>query len=624
MVILGAASRRSGAFDAAIACLRALLVSQPGWWTAQFQLGLTLAAAGRARPALAAFSRAAACAPDETDCWRALGDQYRLLGREDEAAACQERQLRAAIRHPDLIAAADQLHDNRLALAERGLKDYLKRFPTDFVALRMLAEVAARLGRYEDAEHLLERCLELAPYFRPAQQNYAFVLQRQNKPVEALAALARPLADEPDDPNLRVIKAAALVQIGNYAEAIDLYDGVLRQYPDQPKLWMSYGHALKTENRREPAIAAYRRSIAQLPSLGEAYWSLANLKTFRFEEDEVAAMRSRLADDKLLDEDRLHFHFALGKALEDRGEHEESFRHYQQGNALRRRQIGYDADEATRKIDQTIALFDPRFLARRRGAGAQNCDPIFIVGLPRSGSTLIEQILASHSAVEGTMELPDLHAIAKDLNGARRIGEPGRYPGALAELETPQFRAIGEEYLRRTRIQRKSARPFFIDKMPNNFLHAGLIHLILPNARIIDARRHPMAACFSAYKQHFARGQSFSYGLADVGRYYADYARLMAHFDAVLPGRIHRVHYEAMVTDTDSEIRRLLDYCGLEFEPGCLAFWQNRRSVRTASSEQVRQPIFTDGLDHWRRYQPWLGELGMALGEAVDRYPYKT
>jgi tetratricopeptide (TPR) repeat protein len=623
MVILAAALRRGGRSDAAETCLRRLICQFPGWWVGQFQLGQTLAIAGKAQPALHALRRAAAAAPDQNDCWQALGDHCRLLGLSTEAELCNDRQIKASIQNPELFAAADLLCKNQLGLAERALKSYLKRHPTDFVAIRMLAELASRLGRSEDSETLLARCLELAPNFRPALQNYAFVLQRQNKPLEALAVLEGPLAQEPDDPNLRVTKAAALVQIGNYAEAIALYDGVLRHYPNQPRLWMSYGHALKTENRGTAAIAAYRRSIAQLPTLGESYWSLANLKTFRFEPADIAAMEKQIARADLLDDDRLHFHFALGKAFEDLGRFAESFDQYQRGNLLRRKQIAYDPEDTAGKIDQTIALFDRPFLARHQGSGCHDPDPIFVVGLPRSGSTLIEQILASHSQIEGTMELPDLHAIVKALNGRKKRGDPSLYPAVLTELDAARLRELGEDYLKRTRIQRKTGRPFFIDKMPNNFLHAGLIHLMLPNAKIIDARRHPMGACFSVFKQHFARGQAFSYDLADVGRYYADYVRLMAHFDAVLPGRIHRVHYEAMVTDTEAEITRLLDYCGLSLEPACLSFWQTKRSVRTASSEQVRQPIFTDGVDHWRHFNEWLGPLGVALGETVTNYPFQ-
>ena len=614
MLIEAIALRRNGSFAQSADQLQSLILQYPAWWEAHLQLGLTLTGAGHADAALAALRRATQCDPNQSDAWRALGDQCRLMGLAAEAETCNQQQLRTATRHPTLISAAEHLSTNKLAAAERALKGHLRQFPTDFIAIRMLAELAARLGRYEDAEHLLERCIEIAPEFNVAQQNYALILLRQNKATAALAVLERQLAIEPSDPQTQVLTANCLVQIGKYAEAIELYRGVLEQYPEQPKLWMNYGHALKTENRREDCIAAYRRGIAQLPSLGEAYWSLANLKTFRFDEAEVLMMRTQLARSELGDEDRLHFHFALGKALEDRGLFEESFAHYHAGNDIRGRQLKFEIGEITERVDRAIALFSAGFLAQRPLYGCPAPDPIFVVGLPRSGSTLIEQILASHSEVEGTMELPDLVAMANELGGRRKRGDVSRYPEVLRELSPAQLAELGEEYLRRTRVQRRTLKPYFIDKMPNNFFHVGLIHLILPNARIIDARRHPIATCFSAYKQHFARGQAFSYQLSDLGRYYSDYVRLMDHFDAVLPGRVHRVQYEQMVADSEATIGELLAYCRLPFEPACLTFWLNERSVRTASADQVRQPLFTDGLDQWRNFEPWLDELKVALG----------
>ncbi len=603
-----------------MAPLRLLLVLQPHIYAVHFQLGQTLSAQGHSAEAITALRRATCCDPNQTDGWRLLGDHYRFLGKTDEAQSCNDHQIRSAVYNPDLMQAAELLCQNQLPAAETSLRDYLKRFPSDFVAIRMLAELASRLGRYEDAENLLRRCLELAPNFVAAQQNYALVLQRQNKVVEALAVLDRQLALEPGDPGLRSLKASCLVKIGDYDAAIELYAGILRHYPDQAKLWMSYGHALKTENRRDAAIEAYRRSIRQMPELGEAYWSLANLKTFRFDDAEIATMQAQLARPDLRDEDRLHFHFALGKALEDLTDPASAFQHYQTGNRLRRDQIFYDADETSRTVDRTITIFDKDFLTGKAGSGSAAADPIFIVGLPRSGSTLIEQILASHPEVEGTMELPDLQAMVKSLGGRKKREDPSLYPEVLVDLDARRLQQLGDEYIERTRIQRKTTRPFFIDKMPNNFFHVGLIQLILPRARIIDARRHPLATCFSAFKQHFARGQGFSYDLTDVGRYYADYVRLMTHFDRVMPGRIHRVFYEQMVGDSENDIRRLLDYCGLSFEPACLNFWQNTRSVRTASAEQVRQPIFTDGLNQWRHFEPWLDPLKAALGEALENY----
>ncbi len=384
---------------------------------------------------------------------------------------------------------------------------------------------------------------------------------------------------------------------------------------------MSYGHALKTHGREADSIKAYERSIELLPSLGEAYWSLANLKTLRFTAAQIEAMRTQLARADIADEHRFHLHFALAKALEDSGAYAESFQHYAQGNRLRRAGIQYSADDVTAQTQRSKSLLTADFFARRRGYGHPSPAPIFIVGLPRAGSTLIEQILSSHSLVEGTMELPDIPALARSVMQAARLEGPARYPEPLLSLDEQQCHALGERYLAGTRIQRKSDAPFFIDKLPNNFTHLGLIQLALPNAKIIDARRHPLGCCFSGFKQHFARGQNFTYGLEDIGRYYHDYVELMSHFDKALPGRIHRVFYEKMIEDTEGEVRRLLEYCGLPFEPGCLRFYENERAVRTASSQQVRQPIYRGGLEQWRHYEPWLQPLKTALGPILDRYP---
>ena len=314
----------------------------------------------------------------------------------------------------------------------------------------------------------------------------------------------------------------------------------------------------------------------------------------------------------------MHLHYALGKACEDRRAYPDAFDHFAQGAAVRRAQLAYDAGAASEQTRRSMALFSENFFAERTDGGSDDDAPIFIVGLPRSGSTLIEQILASHSAVEGTMELPDIGVIAQTLRGIKRDGPARRYPEAAADLDAATRTALGDRYIAQTRIHRLKGRRFFIDKMPNNFHNIGLIHLILPRAKIIDARRHPMGTCFSAFKQHFAQGQGFSYDLADLGRYYTDYAALMAHYDAVLPGRVHRVIYEDMVNDTEAEVRRLLDYCGLPFEAGCLDFHQNDRAVRTVSSEQVRRPIFRDGLEQWRQYEEWLEPLKTALGPTLE------
>jgi tetratricopeptide (TPR) repeat protein len=589
--------------------------------TACYETGRALGAAGQGEAAVASLRRALRVAPDLADGWRLLGDHLSAMGDTSGAATAYARHIKAATRDPRLLAPAAALCEGRLAVAETLLRTHLKQYPTDVAAIRMFAELAARLGRLADAENLLARCLELAPDFTAARHNYAVVLHRQAKSVDALREVERLLGGDPRNPGYRSLLAAALARLGEYERSIATYAGLLADYPGQPKLWMSQGHALKTAGRQPESIDAYRRSITLEPSLGEAYWSLANLKTYRFAPAEVEAMATQLARSDLGAEDRLHFHFALGKSAEDAGDHATAFANYSEGNRLRRATLAYDADETTALVRRAQSLFTPDFFASRRGSGVEAPDPIFVVGLPRSGSTLVEQILASHPAVEGTMELPDLLGLVRELSGRTRRSEPSKYPDALAELGPEALRALGERYLAQTRIQRKTDRPFFIDKMPNNWAHVGLIHLILPNARIVDTRRHPLSCCFSAFKQHFARGQGFTYSLEDVGRYYRDYAALMAHFASVLPGRVHRVLYERMVEDTETEIRRLLAHCGLEYDERCLHFYENDRAVRTASSEQVRSPIFRDAVDHWRHYEPWLGPLRQALGPALDGYP---
>ena len=514
--------------------------------------------------------------------------------------------------HPRLIEAAVAMNENRLHDAEPLLRAHLKEDPFDVAAIRMFAEVAGRIGRYKDAENLLRRAVDLSPAFTAARANLALVLYRQNRAEEAIEQLNQVMAEEPDNTGHANLAAAALGRIGEYDEAIGLYEAVLKEAPNQPRVWMSFGHMLKTVGRQADGVAAYRRAIELMPELGEAWWSLANLKTVRFSDADIAAMEAAVARGDIAEEDRFHLDFALGKALEDRQETSPAFAHYAAGNALRRSLLPYDPQDTTRFVDSLIAIATPELFASRDGPGCDASDPIFILGMPRAGSTLIEQILASHSAVEGTSELPDIPALA---------WRGGTYPASLLPLQGEDLRRLGEEYLQRTRIQRKTERPLFIDKMPNNWAHVPFIRLILPNAKIIDARRHPLGCCFSNFKQHFARGQPFSYGLADMGHYYRDYVRLMAHMDAVQPGQVHRVIYENMVDDTEAEVRRLLAFCGLEFEDACLAFHETERAVRTASSEQVRQPIFREGTEGWKNFAPFLDPLRIALGPVLEAYP---
>jgi tetratricopeptide (TPR) repeat protein len=622
MLLLGMARRLSGDAAGAMLVLEPLAATQPNWAAAHYERGLALGDAVQPEAALAALRRAVALKPNLPDAWRAIADHLILGGDTQGADAAYAQHIKASTQDPRLLTPALALVEGRIAQAEALLRAHLKQYPTDIAALRMLAEVAARLGRNADAEVLLERCLELAPSFDPARQQYALVLHRRNKSAAALREIDQLEKLDPHNATYRNLKAVILVKIGGYRESIEIYAEVLKAHPEHPKLWLSYGHTLATAGREQDSIAAYRKSIQLAPHLGEAYWSLANLKTFRFSAEEKLAMQAQLARTDLSEEDRFHFDFALGKALEDDHRYAESFDHYLSANELRRPRSNYDAKDMSAFVRRSKELLSQEFFEARAGFGAPSPDPIFIVGLPRAGSTLIEQILSSHSSVEGTMELPDMIMIVESLAGKPKGSEEPKYPGVLGTLSAEDCRKLGEDYIERTRIQRKTAKPRFIDKMPNNFSHIGLIRLILPNAKIIDARRHPMACCFSAFKQQFAEGHRYSYSLKDTGRYYRDYVELMDHFDRVIPGKVHRVLYERMIEDTEAEVRRLLAYCELPFESACLRFYENERPVRTASAQQVRQPIYRDGVEHWRHYEAWLEPLKAALGDVLDSYPH--
>jgi tetratricopeptide (TPR) repeat protein len=523
--------------------------------------------------------------------------------------------IEAALRNPNLMTAAVALSENRLEDAEPLLRGHLRDAPTDVAAIRMMAELAARVGRLKDSEALLRRALELTPDFGAARANLATVLYKQNRFPEALEHLNAVLAEGGDKPVQQNLKAAALGRIGGYEEAVALYQELTTRFPDHAKLWMSYGHMLKTVGKQDESIAAYRHALAVEPTLGEVYWSLANLKTVSFSEDDVAEMGKALTTAGLGNEDAYHLHFALGKAMEERADHDAAFAHYAKANALRSAELDYDPQAVRKQVDNVIASCTPAYWSARAGQGHDAADPIFIIGMPRAGSTLIEQILASHSQVEGTMELPDIPAMAI------REGRDTGWVDALRGFSAQDAERLGAEFIERTRIQRKTDKPFFIDKLPNNWIYLAFIRLILPNAKIIDARRHPLDCCFSNYRQHFAKGQAFSYDLAHMGQYYADYVRLMAHFDAVQPGYVYRVIHEELLENPEREIRGLLDYLGLAFEDNCLNFHQNTRAVRTASSEQVRRPINRDGVDQWKPYAAHLDPLKRALGTLWESYP---
>ena len=602
----------------AVKAARAYVLGEPKDPEGYVLLGRALARSGRSEEAIAVLSNPAAAAHERPEGWRLLGDLLSMAGDHAGADQAYLKQVRASVHDPALRNAALSLSENNLPEAEMLLREHLRSSPTDVAAIRMLAELAARIGRYPDAIKLLRRAVELAPSFTAASHNLAIVLFRNNQCAEALDVLEDLLAEDERNPAYQNLAGAVSMKVGQVERAIGHFEAALAEAEDQSKIWHSYGHALKTMGRQDEGVRAYRRALELDPLLGESWWSMANLKTFRFDAADIASMQAMLERSDLDDEGRLHTHFALGKALEDKGDYSQAFAHYAAGNAIRRKQLDYDGAAVARRVDRDRSLFTPAFFAEREGQGCLSPDPIFIVGMPRSGSTLVEQILASHSLIEGTQELPDMHSMALRL-GFRN--PDGGYADTLAGLSGKQLRELGEEYLDRTRIHRLTMRPVFIDKMPNNWQHVGLISLILPNAKIVDVRRNPLACCLSNFKQHFAQGQAFSYDLAELGEYYVNYTRLLAHMAEAAPGRILRVHYEDLVADTEAQVRRLLDYIGVPFERSCLDFHRNARPVRTASSEQVRRPINREGLEQWRHFDEWLGPLRDALGDVLTCYP---
>jgi len=576
---------------------------------------------GRGDGAIRALRKAVTIDPKHKGSWDSLGHQLAVAGDEEGSRQAFQRHFELSTPHPELVEATRLLRDGKQGKAERIVRDLLKKYPTDVSAIKVLADIGVKMGQLKDASHLLERCLELAPNYHAARHAWAIVLMRQQKPEAAIDEAEKLLALEPDNANFLTLKASILNRIGNQSGALEIYEKTLKDYPNQAKAQMSYGHTLHAVGRVDEAIEAYRKCIRLSPEVGEAYWSLANLKIFRFSDEDIENMREQVTTEGGDADDQSHLAFALGKALEDRKEYDESFNFYKRGNAIRR--IGHRHNLKVNVLDslRQVRALPREFFEQRKGWGYDAPDPIFVVGLPRAGSTLLEQILASHSQVEGTAELMDIIAISRKLGDKKRENPAGKYPEALAGLTRDQVRELGESYLETTRIQRTTDAPFFIDKMPNNFQHIGLIHLILPNSKIIDARRHPMGGCFSGFKQLFARGQTFTYGLEDIGKYYRDYVRVMDHWDAALPGRVHRVQYEEMVADTEAQIRRLLDYCELEFEEQCLRFYETERSIRTPSAEQVRKPIYKEGMEQWRNFEAYLDPLKEALGPEVrQRY----
>jgi predicted Zn-dependent protease len=610
-LILGSALRRQGKAIDAVARLEALVAAFPNAHPAQYELGMALADLGEIERAVRALEAALRLAPENADAWRALGALMFEAGETRAAAKAYDHYHLAMVRDPKLRPAAVALYSGRPAEAEALLAPILTADAGNGAAQALMGETLTRLGRPEEAGAALERALELNPADDEIRLRLARSLSLQGRSAEALPHLERLLAAEPTNPGYRSLLATVVGQTGDFDRSVAIYEELLEAHARNATTWSHYGHALRIVGRGEDAAAAFRRATTLDPTLTDAYLGLANLKVTPFTGEEVAAMRELKDRPDLPADDRERLAFALGEALEDAGDFAGAFKSYAEGAASVRAQLGYDPEAFAALVQRSIAVFDETFFAKRAGIGSAAPEPIFIVGLPRSGSTLLEQILASHSAIEATFELPVMGLTAWQMDG---------YPESAAELSAEEARSLGEAYLYETLPLRKLGKPFFTDKMPSNFQFVSLIQLILPNAKIIDARRHPMAACFASFKQKFADGAAFSYSLADLGLFYRGYLALMQHYDRVLPGKVHRVIYEDLVADTESEIRRLLDFLGLEFEPACLEFHETRRSIRTVSSAQVRRPIYREALEQWRNFEPWLGPLKEALGPALETW----
>jgi tetratricopeptide (TPR) repeat protein len=639
LYMLAVSQRYQNHIPAALAALDRLEALHPGFSRLYQERGHCYVALRDAPRAIDAYLRAVNINPALPASWAKLEGLYRMARDSENAARAAEHVATLKALPPAVVTATALFSDGELTAAENIVRAYLLQHGNHIEAMRLLARIGIAREVLDDAEILLDAVLDLAPDYHAARFEYARVLLDRHKHQRALQQLETLLAHEPENRHYKTLYATACVGVGEQEKALAIYRSLLADSPRAADVHLSVAHSLKTLGRRAEAIDSYRAAAAARPHYGDAYWSLANLKTYRFPDDELAHMRAGEAEPSTALVDRYHLCFALGKALEDRGEYQESWRFYERGNALKKSESRYRPELVERNTRLQQEICTREFIAARAGWGARDPDPIFIVGLPRSGSTLLEQILASHSKVEGTAELADIPRMVHELQGRDPDPANPHYPLVLGELQAGDFLRLGEKYLADTRVYRtdrthrsehSSARSgdlssarftdHFIDKMPNNFRHLGLIHLILPNARIIDARREPMACCLSNLKQLFASGQEFTYSAVDIARYYRTYLELMRHWDSVLPGRILRIQHEDVVDDLEGNVRRVLAFCGLDFEPACVEFHKTERSVRTASSEQVRQPIYREGLDQWRHYEPWLGELKDALGDAVVSY----
>jgi len=609
----------------ALAILAALEALHPRFSRLYQERGQCHVVLGDALSAIAALREAVRLNPTLPASWDMLEQLHRMRGDAAQAATAG-RHLATLKQLPAEVVAANSLFaDGDLPPAENVIRDYLVKDGANVGALRLLARIRLARDAPEEAESLLEAVLERAPDYHAARLDYAMVLLQRQKPLRARQEAETLLSQDSDNRDYLKQYGAACVALGDHEPMIDLYGRLLAGQACSAaevadlRLWRA--NALKVTGRSQEAIADYQASLAARPDNGVAWFSLANLKIYRFTDDEVARMQTAEAQPALQEMDRVYLCFALGKALEDRGDHAASWRYYARGNGVRRVASRHRPEAAEACAVRMKRVFTPAFFADRAGWGVDDPAPIFILGLPRSGSTLIEQILASHSQVEGTQELTQIGRYAVELCGRDPDCDLPQDPEAFARLTARDVRALGERFLAETRTYRRLGRPFFIDKMPNNFWHIGLIQLMLPRSTIIDVRREPMACGFGNLKQLFGTANhEFTYGVEDIARHYRTYLDLMWHWDAVLPGRALRVHYEDVVEDLGGGVRRMLAHCALPFEPTCLAFHETRRSVRTPSSEQVRRPLGREGLDQWRHYEPWLAPLRDALGDALSGY----
>ena len=619
-LLLATARRKLGDPAAAATLLESLAGAQRDSTVVQLELGRAYAAAGRNAEAVSAFRRAVTLDAGLADGWRELAARLHAAGETLEGDRAYERYSRLSHEPPELRDATLALAGDRVHTAERLLRQHLRQAPRDVVALRMLADAARKREDDDEAERRLMECLELAPGFAAARYDLARLLNEQQRIEEMLPHIERLLAGNPGNVDCLNLKAQGLRLIGRRDEAIALMEQLLADHPGEEQSLLLCGGLFRELGQQERAIEMFRQALHVHPESAAAYNSLANLKTYRFDDADLAAME-QLAARGLRGNERVYLEFALGKGLEDAGEFARSFEHYARGNQWKRATFYYDPQIMTAETQHSRSFYTGRFFGERSGWGSEQADPIFIIGMPRSGSTLLEQMLASHSQVEGTRELFDLpHLVYQLLYAVEELTETTLLErvGAMPPAEVEAF---ARRYLERVQRHRPQGRARFIDKLPGNWCYVGLIHLLFPRAAIIDARRHPLGCGFSCYKQFFARGQKYTYDLRELGQFYRDYVSLMEHFDATLPGRVHRVYYEQLVADPEGELRRLLDYCGLPFEEQCLRFYENRRAVTTISSEQVRRPIYAESVDHWRHYEPWLGPLSEVVGELVARYP---